>query len=405
MTASLIGALGGIIDSLSGDNSPGALTRLNNNFVDPDVLQQRQQIAQYPALQQFAAQQAATNPNSPTAPLANLAAIAPNIAAQPYANALLEQQKTQLTNPLASALATWNQGKQPAPANPGAAAPASASNDSYTFQPESPDDKRNYDFLNTVVPPAYRAQVLAISNGDESVGNADSLRQNGLLTLATNFDPSISKTDFTARQNTAKDFSSGGKSGQALTSINTATKHLAQVALAGLDLNNGSNQWLNHIENKIDRKFGSNKITNLDSVVQTVAPELAKAAASGGDTTQDERNAQASSFGGDLSPKQLLGTVAGKVDLMQSKADELANSYQKNMGHSAKQIINPENKQTLSDLKSLADFANKDKLDSPEAQAVVQRLRGVVGQTAPSSAAPDNSGRKVIKFSDLPGAK
>lgn len=380
----LLAITGGLIDQASPNGQQGYLSRVARE-ADPRLdleaaqtqgaqaqtaQQQQQNQVQRSVLTKLGQlkQQGVSNPGQI---LSALSQIDPQYAEK---SASLQAQ-----NPLAAALSTMSQ-------------PATGSSPSQpdvsSLQPESPDDKRNYDFLNTKVPAQYRSLIRQISNGDESVGNADSIRSNGLLALASQFDPSLNKTDFTARQATAKDASSGGKTGQAVTSINTATKHLAQVALAGIDLNNTSYPIVNWAKNAAAKAVGDNPLTSLDSTVQTVAPELAKAAASGGETTQADRDAQAASFGGNLSPKQLLSNVAGKVGLMQSKAEEIANTYKANMGRS-RDFINPDNKQTLQDLKDLADYANKDSLDDPQAKKIIDRLRSVTGQSVQS--APQNT--------------
>lgn len=392
--ASLLGFLGALGDSISGDGSPTYLTRLNN-AVDPLAAAQKQAALQQVQTQQSALaqlaqmrQQGVTNPQQI---LSSLATVDPQYL-QPAAD-------LQAKNPLASAFASF---QNPAQGAPNSSAPSTQSpnqppqQDPYAIQPEGPDDKRNYDFLNTKVPPQYRALIRQISNGDESVGNADSLRSNGMLALATMFDPSLSKTDFAIRQATAKDSAPGGKSGQAVTSANTAVKHLAQVALAGLDLHNGDNQLKNYLGNKISAWAGNDPTTNLQSVVDTVAPELAKAAASGGDTTESDRNSQKESFGIAQSPEQLLGAVAGKADLINSKMEEVGNSYKTAMGGRQRQTITADNKKILDDLKSLHQFAKDGKLkfakdgnlDDPKAQAIVERLRGAVSEDKGATQSP-----------------
>lgn len=363
----LLAALGGL--DPNDDGTQNGLQRFGN-ALDPQgalanqgaIGQQLQNQQQQQALA-YLADQRAKGVTDPRQILSGLASYSPDIAEK-----LVE---IQAKNPLAFAFT-------PTPSS--TAASTAPQEDAYILKPEGADDKRNYDFLNTKVPAQYRATVRAISNGDESVGNADSLRSNGLLNLATNFDPSLSKTDFAARQATAKDFASGGKSGQGITSANTAVKHLAQVALAGLDLHNGSNQISNYIGNKASALSGNDPTTNLESTVDTVAPELAKAAASGGDTTEADRNAQKASFGIAQSPEQLLGAVAGKADLINSKMEEVGKTYSKNMGGRSKETLNAKNKQTLEDLKTLHQYAKSDKLEYPEAQGIIKKLRGVVGQ-------------------------
>lgn len=378
--SSLLGFLGALGDSFSDDNKPSYLTRLNN-AADPLVAAQKQaaqlQVQQQQNTMSALArlqQQGVTNPLQILNGLAN---IDPQYAEK--------AADIQAKNPLAAAFSSYSPNTNPTTPTP--SPNGSPTQDPTILQPESPDDKRNYDFLNTKVPPQYRALLRQISNGDESVGNADSLRSNGLLALAVNFDSSLSKTDFAARQATAKDMAPGGKSGQALKSINTATKHLAQVVTSGIDLHNTNNVAGNWLGNNISKLEGKDPTTNFDSTVDTVAPELAKAANSGGDTTEADRNSQKSSFSSSLSPSQILGAAAGKVDLMQSKAQEIGKAYTNTMGRNAKSIIDPANQQTLQDIKDLHALSQKDGgLDTPAAQKIIGRLRNIAGNGTQSSA-------------------
>lgn len=407
---SFLGFLGGAADAINGDGSQGALTRLNNSLSDPEVQAQRLALKQNDALQQFYASQAEKEQDPALQRLAAVAAISPTVGGPQYSSAVIEKQKTMASNPLAAAFTTnpggnpWDKPQATPTEGEAPAAPTTPQPDPYALKPESADDKRNYEFLNSHVPPQYRQTIRAISNGDESVGNADSLRSNGLLQLAEQFDPSMSKTDYALRLATVKDSGPGGKSGQAVTSANTAVKHLAQVALASLDLHNGNNQVLNWLGNEASALGGDDKVTNLRSTVDTVAPELAKAAASGGDTTDADRKGQRASFGIAMSPEQALGAVAGKADLINSKMDEVANSYKTTMGRERKTLTD-DNKQTLTDLRDLHNFAKQDKLSDPKAQAIVTRLRGVIGSevspatatkaTAPITATNPKTGQKL----------
>ncbi len=389
--SSILGFLGALGDEVTGAQQPGALSRISLNS-NPQVAaqtqaQQLQNQQQQAALASMADLQK-KGVTDPISILRTLATVNPT-----YASQLADLQAK---NPLGFAMAGQN---SPAPAP---AAGQTTAPDPTILAPESPDDKRDYNFLNNKVPPQYRNLIRQISNGDESVGNADSLRSNGLLAAASNFDPSLNKTDFTARQKTAVDMSPAGKSGQGLKAINTATKHLAQVVTAGLDLNNSTgflSQPRNYIANEASKINGQDPTTNLKSVVETVAPELAKAAASGGETTGDERASQAASFSPSMSPQQILGAAAGKVDLMKSKADEIGQSYKSTMGRPPKKpLIEPENQKILDDIKKLHELSQpdkdgNDKLDTPEAQAIVKRLRGVasIPDTPEGQAAPKQS--------------
>lgn len=315
-----------------------------------------------------------------------------------YAKELLD---VQAKNPLAAAFSSFQAGNSagnpqslpqstPDPSGQGLPQSPTQRQDPFILQPENENDKRNYDFLNSQIPPQYRALIRQISNGDESVGNADSLRSNGLLAAAASFDPSLSKTNYAERQATAKNLAPGGKLGTAITSANTAVKHLAQVALANLDLHNGESQFANYVGNKFNQFSGDERPTNLESTIQTVAPELAKAAASGGETTQDERKAQAQSFGISQSPVQALGAVASKADLINSKMEEVGSSVKNALGKDVP-LLSPDNQSTLKDLKSLHALASNNKLDTPEAKAIISKLRGVVGQNPGAGTLPQGA--------------
>lgn len=354
-----------------------------NNLANYDAQNLQNQQAQMDLQQNQSALAMFADPQNqnidPIAAIRKLALINPGKYLGPAATIQAQLAEAKLKNPMSSAILDWQNGQQGG-GQPGQPT-GTPQKDPNALAPESPDDKRNYDFLNSQVPPQYRSLIRQISNGDESVGNADSLRSNGLLTLAAQFDPSLNKTDFTVRQATAKDMAPGGKSGQAVTSANTAVKHLAQVALAGLDLHNGNNQLWNKISNIASAAVGNDPTTNLESVVQTVAPELAKAASGGGETTEADRRNQADSFGISQSPEQLLGAVAGKADLINSKMEEVGNTYKLASGGRTRQTLSSDNKAILDNLKQLHQYAKDDKLDDPKAQAIVKQLRGVIGDT------------------------
>lgn len=262
------------------------------------------------------------------------------------------------------------------------------------FAPASTDDHRNYQYLASL-PPAVQGIVKGLSDGDENSG-AQAMKSPMALylqSMAKSFDPSFSQTAFTARNKTAADFASSGKSGQAITSINTGTHHLAQVALAGLDMSTHPTMFGNFIANNLSRWGGNDPVTNAESTVNTVAPELAKAAASGGDVGEKDREAQKADFNTNYSPEQWLGAAANKVQLLQGKAEELGNTYSKDMGH-GKEIISPENLQTQKDIVALHGLAKTGKLETPEAQAIIARLRVAASD---SSGAPPAPGQQATQ--------
>lgn len=396
---SLLGFLGALGDAVTG-GQPGALTRFNDS-TDPAAAAQRAEgQATQSALMALAQnrQQGITNPQQ------NMNTLAQYLPQYTEKAATIQAQNPLLgfggtNSPSSTYNPTVSGPKDP---NADASLPWSTQNTGQTanpqpaqvYSPESPDDKRNYQFLSTL-PLPIQGLVKGLSDGDENSG-AQAFKSPMSLALqayAKQFDPSFSQTAFTARNKTATDFASGGKSGQAGTAINTGTHHLAQVVLAGLGLNNDHGTLAgNFIKNWISRQKGDDAVTNFDSTVNTVAPELAKAAAGGGDTDVASREAQKTDFSHNNSPEQLLGAAAGKVQLLQGKADELGNTYKTNMGH-GKQIITPENIQTQKDIVALHGLAKSGKLYNVnesngfngftnEAQPIIDRLKVAASDTS-----------------------
>ncbi len=400
--ASLLGLLGAIGDTtgIGSADEPSYLTRLNR-AADPTGFAQLQ-IAQNQGTTGQLQNQVTQSDLAKLAELRNQGQTNPQQMFGALASidpAYTERAATlQAQNPLASF-------GQPIPSNG-----QQGSTSPQIYSPESPDDKRNYNFLSTL-PAPIQGLVKGLSDGDESSGTQafKSPMSLALQAYAKQFDPSFSQTAFTQRNATSKDFASGGKSGQAITSINTGTKHLAQVVLAGLALpNQKSDTWLGRkITNSIGSFLGQDATTNFNSTVNTVAPELAKAAASGGDTDVASREAQKEDFSSSNSPEQILGAAAGKVQLLQGKGDEIGNTHKTIMGHS-KQIISPENVQTQKDIVALHELAKSGKLYSTTegfgnhfseaAQPIIARLKVASSDTsapsqgsAPSQAAPSNA--------------
>lgn len=300
-----------------------------------------------------------------------------------------------LTNPMASGM-LGGAGVPPATANPpggtggslgGSGAPATPGAPAAPSAPipgtggAMPDDGRNWNYMQSSVPAFYRNQVLDYSQGGELAKDVSPKDRTMIGNWAHNFDPTFTDLTGAQRNNTINDFSSKGKSGQALTSIGTGTKHLAQVALAGIGLNNGSFKPWNYVANGASSMVGDDAPTVYSSTINTVAPEIAKAANSGGDTTDADREAQRNDFSSSGSNPQILGTVATKANLLSSKAEELQGTYRKNMGpvNPGFTALSQQTRQTQQDLVALHSISKIDPdLKGPQAQAVIGRLQKAV---------------------------
>lgn len=192
-------------------------------------------------------------------------------------------------------------------------------------------------------------------------------------------DPTFDLANPTARMKTAADYSSAGKSGQTITSLNTASKHAVQLALSSLDLNNNSGigTLLNRPENYLESAMGDPRLNNYNSVLDVYAPEATKVVSGKSNFAEGELDSIKNNFPSSGSPEQILGALSNTNGLMLSRAEELQNTHDKNMGPVGqhKQVVSPEAKSAFADLDGLYRHAKSGTLDSPEAQATIGRLK------------------------------
>ena len=197
-----------------------------------------------------------------------------------------------------------------------------------------------------------------------------------ILNAANDVDPTFDTANPTSRMKTAADYSSAGKSGQTITSLNTASRHGAQLALNMLDENNRSFTPWNYVANKAETAMGDPAYTNANSVLNMYAPEAAKVARGVGSTGINEIEEMKSGIPLNGSPVQQLGALANTNDILLSKAEELQNTYNDNMGKvgAQKQVVNPHALSALNDINDLYGHARAGTLDSPEAQLTKAKL-------------------------------
>jgi hypothetical protein len=159
-------------------------------------------------------------------------------------------------------------------------------------------------------------------------------------------DPTYDATKFQARNKTAIDFSTGGKSGQALTSADTALAHLASISKAGEALKNGDYKFLNGLANSLGAQVGQSPQNTYDTIVSMVAPEISKAVigAAGG---EGERQGMALNFKSNLAPQvreQAIGAAAG---LLGARVNKSLHAYESTMGKPLGWKLSPESQQVL----------------------------------------------------------
>jgi len=207
---------------------------------------------------------------------------------------------------------------------------------------------------------------------------ADEKRVRDLVMQA---DSTFDFNDTKLRADTIKDFSSSGQSGRLVTSMNAATQHAAQMSIMSLGLANHSGfpgaTTLNEWQNNLSKSSGSNAVTNPQALMSNLAPEIAKVTSGKTNFPYGESEDVKSKYnleGG--SAQQIIGALSTHIDAMGARAREMQQQYDdgtKGMG--SYKVVRPDVKQASEDIQALSYFAKHDKLDTPEAQAVIQRVK------------------------------
>lgn len=194
-------------------------------------------------------------------------------------------------------------------------------------------------------------------------------RMQSILAQVAKQYPDFDATQYGARQQAAKSFSTG-KDGQAVQSANTALNHLDTLKQLADAQNNGDIPLFNKIANKIATETGQAAPTNLKGAITMVGPEISKAVVgaggTGGDREKVDSALQAVTNG---SGTQSSGQIATMQDLFGGRLTEAQRTYQRTTGRD--------------------DFAKT--FLSPAAQAVLAARQGSSGQpnaAQGSSAAP-----------------
>jgi hypothetical protein len=156
-----------------------------------------------------------------------------------------------------------------------------------------------------------------------------------LINLANQIDPTFDATTWTQRYKTAQDFSSGGKSGQALTSYSTLLDHINNVAKTGAALNNFSGfpfaNDVNDLVNNIEGRSGDPRVAAAVAAKTNFDNELAKAMASG-HITDASVGKQAATLSLGMPDAQREAAIKEIVSLLGSKINETGNAYIRGMG-------------------------------------------------------------------------
>lgn len=162
--------------------------------------------------------------------------------------------------------------------------------------------------------------------------NARGPEKEKLAIIASELDPNFDLSVGPQRIATRKDFSSGGKSGQALTSLNTVIGHLDTLAENGKALNNSDLQIWNKTKNTAKRQTGSAAVDKMLAARDAVTSELAKVFQGSGVVTESERTEFRRRMSEASSPEQIREVSETWIDLMKSRTDALKSNWDQSMG-------------------------------------------------------------------------
>ncbi|MCE3606918.1 hypothetical protein LXA47_25415 [Massilia sp. P8910] len=139
------------------------------------------------------------------------------------------------------------------------------------------------------------------------------------------------KGDVSARNAALRDYSSGGKSGQAIQATNTGLNHLETIEQLAMAQKNGNVKLWNQLANRLAAETGAPAPTNLQAAITMVAPEVSKAVigASGG---QEERATFAKNFNPNGSPEQAVQGIGVIKELMGGRLTEAQRTYERTVG-------------------------------------------------------------------------
>jgi hypothetical protein len=146
------------------------------------------------------------------------------------------------------------------------------------------------------------------------------------------YDPKFDLVDASARSKMRASATSGDLSKQMRT-LGTAIGHVDHLNSMVDDLHNfdGIATPLNHFKRGMDMATGQNHYTNFDTAAPAVAGEVNKLFV-GGSGDKDGRHEFREPLNSTRSPSQLHGAMAQMMDLMDSRANEIRQQYQRGMG-------------------------------------------------------------------------
>jgi spore germination cell wall hydrolase CwlJ-like protein len=218
-------------------------------------------------------------------------------------------------------------------------------------------------FLDAIEP--GRANVIKqISQGQMAPPTAAALRSDKVMKLideVSQYDPGFDATKWKRRFDTASDFSSKGKSGQSVQSLNTVYGHIGDLAEKANLLDNVDgipivNTYVNEAKNAYASGSGGDKVNNFNLARNAVSDELSKVFKGAG-ISDHEIEQWKGTLNSSQSPTQLRGAIKTALGLVESRIAALNNSRDAGMDTNTDphELLNPHSKETLARIQKWVD--------------------------------------------------
>lgn len=153
-----------------------------------------------------------------------------------------------------------------------------------------------------------------------------------LSQIAAELDPQFDLSLAPQRIAVRKDFASAGRSGQALTSLNTVIGHLDTLDGKINALDNKQIAKLNSVVNYVKSNIGRPEVSGFLAAKSLVNAELAKVAQGSGVVTNEERKEFSTALDSASSPDQAHEVILTWMDLMKSRVDSMKSNWSQTMG-------------------------------------------------------------------------
>jgi hypothetical protein len=163
--------------------------------------------------------------------------------------------------------------------------------------------------------------------------SARGARKEKLSRIVAEKDPSFDLSLAPQRMAIRKDFTPSGKSGQALTSLNTVIGHLDTLNSAADKLDNAQVTKYNSIQNYVKSNIGKPEVKQFNAAKVMVVSELGKIAQGSGVVTNDERKQFDEQIAASSSPEQVKGVTSTWMDLIKSRTDAIKSNWTQTMSN------------------------------------------------------------------------